>query len=55
LAFAEQALLLAVKATASNEIAHAETVHASAGACGDNTDEYQKRIHSTPLESMCSA
>ena len=55
LAFAEQALLLAVKATAPNEIAHAETVDASAGARGDNNDEYQKRIHSPPLESMCSA
>ena len=54
-AFAKQALLLAVKATASNEIAHTETVHGSAGARGDNTDEYEKRIHSTPLESMCSA
>jgi hypothetical protein len=34
-----------VKAAASNEIAHGESVRAGAGAGGDNTDEYQKRIH----------
>jgi hypothetical protein len=45
LPFAKQTLLLAMKAAASNEIAHGETVNASAGTRGDNNAEYQERIH----------
>jgi hypothetical protein len=55
LAFAEQPLFLAVKPTSSNEIAHCESVYAGAGACRNNTNEYQERIHSPSLKSMCSA
>jgi hypothetical protein len=39
-ALAEETLLLPVKAAASNEIAHRESVRAGAGTGGDNTDEY---------------
>jgi hypothetical protein len=51
-AFAEETLLLAVKTTAPNEIAHAEPLDASACARNDNNAKYQKRIHSSPLESV---